>query len=99
MQLNSICIGYWIQLSAYILCSLQTLMTSLGVIFSGELILHRDNIWLFSMLTLDLASKTAILLSECSEDMRLMKNGSHIYSCDYRAGKSVIICARVHFSQ
>ncbi len=37
-------------------------------------------------------------VSECSEDMCLVKNGSNLYLGDDGAKELVIICDRVHFS-
>lgn len=39
-----------------------------------------------------------MLVSECSEDMWLLKNGSNIYLSDYRMKETVIICAHIHIS-
>ncbi len=42
--------------------------------------------------------KNAIFVSECSEDMYFVKNGSKMYLGDNEAKKLVIVCDRVHFS-
>ncbi len=39
-----------------------------------------------------------ILVSECSEDMCLMENGSNVYLGDDGVKELVIICDHVHFS-
>ncbi len=41
--------------------------------------------------------KSPDFISECLEDMRLMKNGSKMYLCDDEAKELVIICGHVHF--
>lgn len=37
-------------------------------------------------------------MSDCSEDVGVVKNGSNVYFGDYGTKESVIICVHVHFS-
>ncbi len=41
--------------------------------------------------------KNAILVSECSGDMCLVKNGSSMYLGDVEMKEVVIICDHIHF--
>ncbi len=42
--------------------------------------------------------KKAIFVSECSEDLRLVKNESNMYLGDDGGKELVIICNHIHFS-
>ncbi len=58
----------------------------------------RDRSWTKLILSQFVCLKNAIFVSECSEDMCLVKNGSNLYLGDDEEKELVTICDHVHFS-